>query len=77
MVASIPLLKNKSGCSDILRLPCTAHTLQLAIIKGLASAEILVARARRLINFFQYQKQVERLEQVQRKLGYRDILRCI
>ncbi|PKY62085.1 hypothetical protein RhiirA4_487963 [Rhizophagus irregularis] len=35
----------------------------LAIGKGLAPAEILVAHARRLINFFQYQKQVERLEQ--------------
>jgi hypothetical protein len=49
----------------------------LAIGKGLAPAEILVTRARKLINFFQYQKQVERLEQVQRKLDYTDILRCI
>ena len=43
----------------------------------MAPAEILVARAKRLIRFFQYQKQVERLEQVQRKLGYVDIMRCI
>jgi hypothetical protein len=77
MVAIFPLLNQKNGCENIQRLPCTAHTLQLAIGKGLAPAEILVARARRLINFFQYQKQVERLEQVQRKLDYTDILRCI
>ncbi|GBC29861.2 zinc finger BED domain-containing protein 1-like [Rhizophagus irregularis DAOM 181602=DAOM 197198] len=77
MVAIFPFLNQKNGCENIQRLPCTVHTLQLAIGKGLASVEILVARARRLINFFQYQKQVERLEQVQRKLGYKDILRCI
>ncbi|GBC35432.2 zinc finger BED domain-containing protein 1-like [Rhizophagus irregularis DAOM 181602=DAOM 197198] len=77
MVAIFPFLNQKNGCENIQRLPCTVHTLQLAIGKGLASAEILVARAKRLINFFQYQKQVERLEQVQRKLGYKDILRCI
>ncbi len=77
MVASIPLLKNKSGYSDILRLPCTAHTLQLAIIKGLASAEILVARVRRLVGFFVTQKQIERLIAVQKKLGYNEILHLV
>jgi zinc finger BED domain-containing protein 1 (E3 SUMO-protein ligase ZBED1) len=77
MVSMFPLLNRKSGCENIQRLPCTAHTIQLAIGKGLAPAEILVARAKRLIRFFQYQKQVERLEQVQRKLGYVDIMRCI
>ncbi|CAG8740225.1 25359_t:CDS:2, partial [Racocetra persica] len=49
----------------------------LAIRKGLALTEILVACSRRLIQFFQYQKQVERLEEVQKKLGYTDVLRCI
>ena len=77
MVTSIPLLKNKSGCSDILRLPCTAYTLQLAIIKGLASAEILVARVRRLVGFFVTQKQIERLIAVQKKLGYNEILHLV
>ena len=77
MVASIPLLKNKSGCSNILRLPCMAHTLQLAIIKGLSPAEVLVARARRLIRFFVMQKQVERLTAVQEKLGYKEILHLV
>ncbi|EXX53697.1 hypothetical protein RirG_241570 [Rhizophagus irregularis DAOM 197198w] len=77
MVAMFRLLNQKSGCEDVKRLSCTAHTIQLAIGKGLAPAEILVARARRLIHFFQYQKQVERLEQVQKKLDYVDIMRCI
>ena len=53
------------------------HTIQLAIGKRLAPAEILIAHAKRLINFFQYQKQVEKLEGVQKKLGYADILCCI
>ncbi|CAG8749577.1 3383_t:CDS:2, partial [Ambispora leptoticha] len=44
------------------------HTLQLAIGKGLAPAEVFVTRAKRLIQFFQYQKQIERLEEVQKKL---------
>ena len=39
--------------------------------------EILIARAKRLINFFSTQKQVERLEEIQRKLKYEDIMRCI
>ncbi|PKY36657.1 hypothetical protein RhiirB3_459800, partial [Rhizophagus irregularis] len=77
MVASIPFLKIKPGCSDILRLPCTAHTLQLAIIKGLALVEVLVARVRRLVRFFVTQKQVERLTAVQKKLGYNEVLHLI
>ena len=40
--------------------------------------EILAARAKRIINFFSTQKQIERLEGVQHKLGYEDvIMRCI
>ncbi|EXX50591.1 hypothetical protein RirG_269370 [Rhizophagus irregularis DAOM 197198w] len=77
MVASIPFLKIKPGCSDILRLPCTAHTLQLAIIKRLAPVEVLVARVRRLVRFFVTQKQVERLTAVQKKLGYNEVLHLI
>src|SRR6266480_5354646 len=33
-------------------LGCTAHTLQLVIGKGMKSANILIARAKRLIDFF-------------------------
>jgi len=52
MVSTFLLLNRKDGCETIRRLPCMAHTLQLAVGKGLAPAEVLVARARRLIQFF-------------------------
>ena len=77
VVSMLHILNQKGGCENIQRLPCIAYTIQLAIGKGLASVEILVARVRRLIHFFQYQKQVERLEQVQKKLGYVDIMCCV
>ncbi len=64
MKVAFPILTQKNQCEAIQRLPCTAHTLQLAIGKGLAPVEILIARAKRLINFFSTQKQVERLEEV-------------
>ena len=56
MVTSIPLLKNKFEYSNILHLPYTAYTLQLAIIKELSLAEVLVVHAKRLIRFFVIQK---------------------
>ena len=77
VVSMLHILNQKSGCENIQCLPCIAHTIQLAIGKGLTSVEILIARVRRLIHFFQYQKQVEKLEQVQKKLGYVDIIRCV
>jgi hypothetical protein len=58
VVSMLRILNQKSGCESIQRLSCIAHTIQLAIRKGLASVEILIARTRRLIHFFQYQKQV-------------------
>ena len=48
-------------------LGCTAHTLQLVIGKGMKLAEILIARAKRLIDFFLQPKQSEHLEDVQQK----------
>ena len=48
-------------------LGCTAHTLQLVIGKGMKLAEILIARIKRLIDFFLQPKQSERLEDVQQK----------
>lgn len=47
--------------SWVQRLSCTAHTIQLVVEKGLLTAEILIARAKRLINFFISLKQNERL----------------
>jgi zinc finger BED domain-containing protein 1 (E3 SUMO-protein ligase ZBED1) len=77
MVASIRLLNEKPGCCVIKRLPCVSHTLQLAIGKGLMLAEVLVARVRRIINFFSTQKQVERLKNVQKHLGYTETLQLV
>lgn len=59
MVAASKLLPN------IFQIPCTVHTLNLIINKGLISVEILIARAKRLINFFMSPKQNERLKAVQ------------
>jgi len=46
--------------------PCTAHTLQLVIGKGLAPVKLLVGRAKRFIDFFMSPKQSERLEKIQK-----------
>jgi hypothetical protein len=48
-------------------LRCTAHTLNLVIGKGMKPAEILIARAKRLIDFFLRPKQSKRLEDIQQK----------
>jgi hypothetical protein len=48
-------------------LRCTAHTLHLVIGKGMKPAEILIARVKRLIDFFLRPKQSERLEDIQKK----------
>jgi hypothetical protein len=61
----------------IKRLSCAAHTLQLAIGKGLKLVETLVLRAKQLINFFSTQKQIERLIKVQKDIGYEDPLHLI
>ena len=37
MVSMFLLLNQKSGCENIQRLPCTAHTIQLAIGKGVST----------------------------------------
>ena len=49
------------------RLSCTAHTIQLVVGKELLAAEILIARAKRLINFFTSPKQNEHLLNAQKK----------
>lgn len=63
--------------APIQRLSCTAHTLQLAIWKGLKLVEPLAARAKQLINFFSTQKQIERLIKVQKDSGYEEPLHLI
>jgi hypothetical protein len=59
MVSASKLLPN------IFRIPCAAHTLNLVVNKGLMPVEILIARAKRLINFFMSPKQNERLKVIQ------------
>jgi len=65
MVKAGKLLKNYN---NITRFPCAAHTLQLVVGKGLLPAERLVARAKRLINFFTTPKQTERLIEAQKTM---------
>lgn len=48
-------------------LGCTAHTLHLVIGKGMMPAQVLIIRAKRLIDFFMRPKQSERLEEIQKK----------
>lgn len=61
----------------VIRIPCTAHILQLIIKKGLEPATVLVLRAKRLIQFFMSPKQMERLKDVQIELNYDNILGAI
>jgi len=50
--------------------PCTAHTLQLIIGKGLNLVKLLVLRAKKLIDFFLRPKQSERLEEIQKTSSF-------
>jgi len=45
---------------------CSSHTLQLIVNKAMKLYKTLIARAKRLINFFLCPKQSERLEEVQK-----------
>ena len=54
-----------------------AHTLQLAIGKGLKLVEVLATHAKQLINFFSTQKQIERLIKIQKDIGYEEPLHLI
>ncbi|CAG8622584.1 10339_t:CDS:2 [Ambispora gerdemannii] len=58
----------------IKRIPCTAHTLQLTVGKGLASVQLLILRAKRLLDFFNHSpKQMEKLHQAQKDLNFEKI----
>ena len=63
--------------APIERLSCAAHTLQLAIGKGLKLIETLTTRVKHLIDFFSTQKQIERLVKVQKDSGYEEQLHLI
>ena len=53
---------------DVDHIPCSAHTLQLCVIKGLEKAKSFTKRFKKLIEFFNSPKQNERLEEAQREL---------
>ena len=65
MVKAGKLLKNSD---NITHFSCAAHILQLVVGKGLLSAERLIARAKRLINFFTSPKQTEKLIDIQKNM---------
>ncbi|GBB89806.1 hypothetical protein RclHR1_16600002 [Rhizophagus clarus] len=50
-------------------LGCVAHTLHLVVGKGMIPAQVLIMRAKRLIDFFMRSKQSERLEIIQKKIS--------
>ncbi|CAG8655363.1 10728_t:CDS:2, partial [Ambispora gerdemannii] len=68
------MIKAISYLNNITRIPCTAHTLQLAIGKGLAPALVFISHAKYLNWFFTYPKQIERLQTTQTSLNCPKIL---
>ena len=64
------MVKTEKLISELTRLSCTAHTLQLVVGKGLIPAEVLIARAKRLINFFTTPKQTEKLLKIQKSTSH-------
>jgi hypothetical protein len=52
-------------------IPCSAHTLQLCVIRGLKKINLYLKRYKKLNEFFSSPKQNERLEVTQRELAAR------
>ncbi|CAG8663901.1 12790_t:CDS:2, partial [Racocetra fulgida] len=50
------------------RIPCSAHSLQLCVVKALQKIHLYIKRFKSLNNFFNSSKQNERLEEAQRQL---------
>lgn len=64
--------------SNIRWQPCSAHTLQLVVGKGLSSVKLLVLRAKKLIDFFLRPKQSQRLGDIQKRLqNQTDVVRIL
>src|SRR3954469_25554603 len=64
------MVKAEKLMNELTRLPYTAHTLQLVVRKGLIPADVLIARAKRLINFFTSPKQTEKLLEIQKNTNH-------
>jgi phosphoenolpyruvate carboxylase len=58
--------KAVSNMADINWQGCISHTLQLVIGKSMKSYKILIAHAKRFIDFFLRPKQSECLEEIQK-----------
>ncbi len=71
------MIKAMSYLPIITQILYTAHTLQLIISKTLAPAIVFVTQAKCLIQFFQYSKQLECLQAIQKNLGYKNEVRII
>ncbi|CAG8813604.1 45323_t:CDS:2 [Gigaspora margarita] len=64
--------------NNVTQLSCSAHTLQLSVLKGLKPAMQLIKRAKNLILFFsQSPKQSERFADAQNKCRYSKIYQTI
>ncbi|RIB07792.1 hypothetical protein C2G38_397789 [Gigaspora rosea] len=63
------MIKALDFMQDIIRIPCTAHTLQLVVGKGLLEIENLVKRAKKLMLYFTTLKQTQRLLEAQKKFS--------
>ena len=65
------MVKAIKGWEGVDCIPCSAHTLQLCVIKGLKKAKKYINRFKKLNIFFSSPKQNERLEQAQAELAIR------
>ncbi|CAG8741852.1 9618_t:CDS:2 [Cetraspora pellucida] len=59
--------------SHIINIPCVAHTFQLSIKQGIIAANSLIKKAKALIDFFEFNKQLECLKEAQQSL-HRDTI---
>ena len=67
---SFNMVKARKLMNELIRLSCAIHTLQLIVRKRLVPAEVLIARTKRLINFFTTLKQTEKLLDIQKNTNH-------
>ncbi|GET01424.1 zinc finger BED domain-containing protein 1-like [Rhizophagus clarus] len=63
------MIKAIQEWESIERIPCSAHTLQLCVIKGLKKATAFIDRFKKLSIFFNSSKQNKKLEETQAELN--------
>ena len=62
------MVKAIGDWNGVERVPCSAHTLQLCVLKGLKKIKPYLRRFSKLNQFFESPKQTERLEYSQREI---------